>query len=268
MSDYLMLKEPNLVEWLSENTTFPNTMVDRITPRLNDDAIAEIKALSGKHETPIVGTEEFSEWIITDNFITPRPDWESAGVLFVPDVASFEDRKLRLLNASHSFLAYAGQLAGYRYVHESIADDNLRQQVNELWDETAMKISGPAANTLEEYRNALLDRFSVKQMRHDLSQIAMDGSVKLRERLIPILLDREHRKLASPHTCRAIAAWFTFIQQSIQEGIKPNDPQAAYLMNAVNNSLNSDLCCKKLAQLVGLPDEWLSQVSSYQTAII
>lgn len=264
IGDYITQKDPGAVQSVLENVAFPNTMVDRITPRLNKAAIADITAACENPDLPIVGAEKFSEWIIADEFVASRPQWESAGVVFVPEVASFEERKLRLLNASHSFLAYAGQLAGHQYVHQAIADGRLRAGVNALWDEAAVTVSKPASDTLDAYRSALLDRFAVLEMRHDLSQIAMDGSMKLRERLVPIVLERAKRTLSSPHTCEAIAAWMAFIQHAVKDGMHPNDPNAEQLISAVNDSRDARQCCEKLAQLIGLPDEWVPQVSSYQ----
>jgi len=255
--DYLAQKNSTAIHWLNEHVSFPNSMVDRITPKLSDDAKSEIAATQLTNRLPVVGTEQFSEWIIADEFVSPRPPWENVGVLIVPKVAPFEERKLRLLNASHSFLAYAGLLAGHQYIHEAIADETLKSAVDKLWDEATVAVSSPAADTLHTYRNALLERFAVPEIRHELNQIAMDGSVKLRERLVPILNNRLNLKLHSPQTCRAIATWMAFIKINIENGDFPDDPNINELVNAVKSGQDLPHYCVQLAKLIGLPQAYL-----------
>ena len=259
MADYMTEKDPGSVEWLLKHVSFPNSMVDRITPKLTDAAVLEIANSAGQNAMPVVGTEAFSEWVIEDQFSGARPEWDAAGAVFVKEVAPFEERKLRLLNSSHSFLAYAGQLAGHRFVHEAIADPTLLAGVNALWDEAATTVSKPAADTLQQYRSALLDRFAVPELRHELSQIAMDGSLKLRERLVPILEFRADADLHSPHTCTAIAAWMEFVNKAVEAGINLDDPHADQIADIVLNTRDVAQIWEKLAQLVGLSSKLLPQ---------
>lgn len=248
VTDYLTISAPQALPWLTRNVTFPITMVDRITPKLSAAATAEIQAKSGTSDLSIVGTEDFTEWVITDTFAGPRPAWDTAGALFVDDVTPFEARKLRLLNASHSFLAYAGQLAGHTYVHEAIADPALRRAVNILWDEAASTIPAPAAATLDSYRAALLARFAVPDMRHALAQIAMDGSLKLRERLAPIITARAAQDLDAPQTEAAIDSWIAYVTDCVRKGTPLQDPNAdtiAQILSGTESRAN-------LRALVGL----------------
>lgn len=224
--DYLALKAPFAIDWLRANTRFPNTMVDRITPRLSAQANDEIAALAPVKDLSIVGTEAFSEWIIEDAFAGPRPDWNKGGALFVNDVSSFEKRKLRLLNAAHSYLAYAGLRAGHRFVHEAIGDPELRKGVNALWDEAAPSVPAPASASLHGYRKALIDRFAVPALRHELAQIAMDGSMKMRERLRPIVKECQSSGRPCPQAQRAIGAWLEFLRDQSAEDQPLQDPNA------------------------------------------
>ena len=240
--DYVRETDPDALAWMSGNVSFPNCMVDRITPRLNDTTVAEINSLQGTSGLPTVGTEAFSEWIIEDDFASPRPDWDKAGAIYVDNVESFEQRKLRLLNAAHSYLAYAGLLAGYDYVHQAIADPALKSNVNALWDEAVSTVSNPAAKSLHDYRAALLDRFAVPHMRHRLDQIAMDGSLKLRERLVPIIKDRTMAGLHSPASTDAIALWARFVNEQVVAQKVLQDANSEQLSKLVNdNPANAEL---------------------------
>ena len=246
--DYISVDEPEALSWISEHVAFPNSMIDRITPKLSANAHNEICAEAGVKTAPVVGTEAFTEWVIEDAFKAPRPNWENAGAVLVADVTSHEERKLRLLNAAHSYLAYAGLLAGYTFVHEAITDSDLRSNVNALWDEAAKTVSGPAAASLGSYRNALLERFSVVEMRHRLDQIATDGSLKLRERLLPVLLKRQSMGLESPMTLQAISTWVEFVQSCVANNQKLNDPNDEKISAIVRD--NSQDASDRLISLI------------------
>ncbi|MEF3102544.1 hypothetical protein QFJ66_24895 [Raoultella terrigena] len=63
----------------------------------------------------------FIQWIIEDNFAADRPALERVGVMFVKNVEPYEEAKVRILNATHAFCAWAGTLIGKTYIHEDIA---------------------------------------------------------------------------------------------------------------------------------------------------
>lgn len=247
---------------IDPGTTFPDTMVDRITPATSPDIKAEIGAATGHPNAAPVMTEDFSEWVIEDKFVGPRPDWHRVGVEIVADVAPFERRKLRLLNAAHSYLAYAGQLAGCRYVHEAIASPALRDGVERLWDEAERTLPATLTPTLPAYRAALIRRFSVAGMRHELAQIGMDGSLKLRERLVPILtgLDGD-----APQVTRAIAAWVAFLARTVRDGKGLTDPKADALAALVKATPQTDARVAALARHIGLgdaPQDWIRAIAA------
>jgi fructuronate reductase len=174
----------------SKLVSFPNSMVDRIVPAGPDPLT--------------VKTEAFHQWVIEDRFIEKRPDWEQDGLVFTPDVEPFERMKLCLLNASHSFLAYYGQLQGHEYVHQAITDDKIRGLVKELClQEVGPHLSIPSPWTLEGYVDEMLTRFDNPGLPHKLSQIAMDGSQKVPHRFLPFW---EHSSVVR----LALSAWFTY----------------------------------------------------------
>ena len=232
--DFLLTRCPEATSWVDDQVAFPCSMVDRITPRLSENTIEEIHSVAGFSTMPTVGTERFSEWIIEDDFVVCRPSWDIAGAVFVSDVASFEKRKLRLLNGAHSYLAYAGLQKGYQYVHEAMSDPELVTDLNAIWDEASSTVAEPAIKTVPTYRSALLERLTVPEMRHELEQIAMDGSIKVRERFLPVLIERRTRSLPSPMMDQAIEAWARFVVSTIRSGKTLYDPNKASLETIVS----------------------------------
>lgn len=245
---------------IDPDNCFPNSMVDRITPATTENLATEIVRVSGRPDRAPVMTEAFSEWVIEDRFAGPRPDWERAGTGIVPDVAPYELRKLRLLNAAHSYIAYAGQLAGHSFVHQAMADPAIREGVDRLWDEAADSLPAIVRSTTPAYRAALADRFAVAEMRHSLAQIAMDGSLKLRERLVPVILASG----GAPQATEAVAAWIAFVRDAVREGRGLQDPIAAHLYDFMTQSGDTHTMCRAIAELIGLRDaapSWFDDLS-------
>ena len=141
-------------------------------------------------------TEPFSEWVLAGEFPGGRPAWEAAGARVVDDVEPFEQRKLWLLNGSHSLLAYAGHVRGHETVAEAIADPVVRGWVEQWWDEAAAHLTLPPSD-VAAYREALLERFANPRIRHLLAQIAADGSQKIPVRILPDAAGRAGRRRGS-----------------------------------------------------------------------
>ena len=205
--------DAGLAAWVDANVSFVSTSVDRITPRTTDEDIAKVQNACGYRDNSPVVAEPFSSWVLSGDFPAGRPRWEDAGALFVADIEPYENRKLWLLNGAHSLLAYAGQLRGHSTVAQALSDPLCRQAVEAFWDEAEANL--PAGELqIPAYRAALLARFSNARIAHNLSQIAMDGSTKLRMRAVPVLL--AERKAGRPGEAAAlmIAAWMDFTTQS------------------------------------------------------
>ena len=107
-------------------------MVDRIVPAVTADTLDKIAQLTGVRDPAAVACEPFRQWVIEDNFVAGRPQWEKAGAELVSDVLPFEEMKLRMLNGSHSFLAYLGYLAGYQHINDCMQDENYRRAAHTL----------------------------------------------------------------------------------------------------------------------------------------
>ncbi len=200
---FAALVDPSLGHFVADRVAFPDCMVDRIVPATSADDRIRIDAALGVHDAWPVVCEPFSQWVIEDRFPQGRPAWELTGAELVSDVRPYEDMKLRLLNGSHSSIAYLGQLAGWQTVADAIAVPELREHIGALMSEVATTLVLPGSVDLDGYRDALLTRFANPALRHRTAQIAMDGSQKLPQRLFAPALVR----LAAGQRVAAHRAW-------------------------------------------------------------
>jgi fructuronate reductase len=211
LADLVGLVDPSLAGWVAEHVSFGTTMVDRITPATTDEHREAVRAATGLVDASPVPTEPFSEWVIAGDFPGGRPAWEAAGARLVDDVVPFEERKLWLLNGSHSLLAYAGSLRGHETVAAAISDPECRGWVEEWWTEASRHLSLPEAD-VAAYRVALLDRFENPRIRHALAQIAADGSQKIPVRIVPTLRAELAAGRVPAGATRAVAAWVAHLR--------------------------------------------------------
>ena len=181
---YARALDADLADWIEANVTFPSTMVDRIVPAVTAETLDKIEQLTGVRDPAGVACEPFRQWVVEDNFVAGRPAWEKAGAELVADVLPFEEMKLRMLNGSHSFLAYLGYLAGYQHINECMEDENYRRAAHALMlQEQAPTLSVKGVD-LAHYADMLIARYSNPALRHRTWQIAMDGSQKLPQRML------------------------------------------------------------------------------------
>ena len=205
-----------LRDWIEANVTFPSSMVDRITPATTDDDVAHLPELPGAlagDRVPVV-TEPFAEWVLEDTFDgIDRPAWQTAGVRIVDDVTPYEQRKLWLLNGSHSLLAYLGLQLGHDTVAEAMDDPVCRTAVEQLWDEAALELPLPEAEVTDA-REALVERFANPRIRHTLRQIASGGSQKLPVRIVDVVrhrLSRDPSAGIGAGAATALAVWWLHV---------------------------------------------------------
>ncbi len=208
-----------LAHHIADNVAFPNCMVDRIVPATTaDDRARSIDGALGLEDAWPVVCEPFTQWVIEDRFPQGRPAWERTGAELVADVRPYEDMKLRLLNGSHSSIAYLGQLAGWQTVANAIAVPELRAHIAALMDEVATTLTLPPSVNLHSYRDALLTRFANPALRDRTAQIAMDGSQKLPQRLFAPALARITAGQPAPRIALGLAAWLRFLQGHADDG--------------------------------------------------
>jgi fructuronate reductase len=228
---YAKLRSPDLGAYVADRIACPDTMVDRIVPATTPEDRARVAAGLGLHDAWPVIAEPFTQWVIEDRFTAGRPDWERAGATLVSDVAPFEAMKLRLLNASHSALAYLGYLAGYETVAQAVADPALAAFVAGLMADTIPTLSLPPGTDVIGYTHALIERFRNPALRHRTWQIAMDGTQKLPPRILAPVRERLARGLPIGRHALVVAAWMRYATGVDQKGIviDVRDPMAQAL---------------------------------------
>lgn len=235
LADYAVLRDSELGRYVAERVATPSTMVDRIVPATTDDDRALTEQLIGLRDAWPVITEPFSQWVIEDNFTQGRPPWELAGAQMVADVAPFEHMKLRLLNASHSAMAYLGLLAGLKTVDQAITNPDMARYVAGLMDaEMAPTLALPAGVDVARYQADLIARFANPALQHNLAQISMDGSQKLPQRLLEAARENLRAGRRIPHTTLGVAAWIRFMTARDDSGnpLPVNDPMAEAVRRA------------------------------------
>ena len=236
LSRFADLQSRELGKWIAGSVAFPSTMVDRIVPETTNDDRALVSSALGMVDAWPVVTEPFTQWIVEDRFPTGRPDLAAAGAQFVSDVTPFEHMKLRLLNGSHSALAYLGYLAGYETISATMAVPHFTAFARQLMEDSAVTLTMPAGTDLATYRNSLLERFANPALHHRNWQIAMDGSQKLPQRLLGTVRDRLQRDLPIDTHALAIAGWMRYVTATDEHGrkIDVRDPFAAELAAIAN----------------------------------
>lgn len=203
-------RDTELAAWIEREVAFPCSMVDRIVPAMTADDHARLAALGIDDPNAVVG-EAFSQWVVEDDFPLGRPGWEADGVEMVADVAPFETMKLRMLNGSHSLLAYLGALDDIETVFDAVSRDDLCRLLRRyMLEEAAPTLSMPAGTDLDAYADSLLARFANDSLRHRLQQIAMDGSQKLPQRWLHGALARLKAGAEVPCTALGVAAWIRY----------------------------------------------------------
>lgn len=241
--------DPALAGWIAREVSFVSTSVDRITPAASA-ADAEVAAsLTGWADADPVVAEPFRDWVLCGSFPAGRPAWERAGARFVDDIEPFERRKLWLLNAAHSALAYAGAPLGYGTVAEAIADPACRVLVDGVWDEAARQL--PAELGVDDYRAALLQRFGNARIEHRLAQIGAEGATKLGVRIVPVLRAERAAGRRAEAGVATIAAWVSVLlrgealidahRDAIDAALtRSGDERVAALLEVVSPGLSRD----------------------------
>lgn len=228
---FAALREAGLADWIAREGAFPSSMVDRIVPAMTDADFDRLAEFGVKDPNAVIG-EAFTQWVVEDNFPQGRPTWESVDVEMVADVAPYETMKLRMLNGSHSLLAYVGCLAGIETVYDAVSQPDLAALLRRfMLTEAAPTLTMPAGADLNAYSEQLLSRFANDSLRHRLQQIAMDGSQKLPQRWLYGAAEQFARGEQVPCITLGVAAWIRYIRGEDQHGVAYtiDDPLAADL---------------------------------------
>lgn len=255
--DFARRIDPELSAWIAETVAFPATMVDRITPAATPDTRAEAARIIGHDDAAATETEAFSQWVIEDHFPLGRPDWAAAGALFVRDVAPFEAMKLRMLNGTHSMLAYAGFHAGLDLVRDVMGDAAGAALVARHLRAAAATLPDLSGIDLDAYGADLCARFANPAIAHQTFQIAMDGTEKLPQRIFaPALVALRAGQSLRPFAF-ATAAWMRHASGATHDcaPYPLRDPRADEIGRALQGARTAQEIAARLQALPG----WMPQ---------
>lgn len=237
--DFAEQLDPKLTEWIETGCRFPCSMVDRITPAMTEASHRDLESALGRPDPNGILCEPFRQWVIEDSFAGERPQWDLAGAQFVADVAPFEEMKLRLLNGSHSFLAYLGALADKETISDCMNEPVLKSAAQKLMlDEQAPTLHVPGGVDISRYAADLIERFSNPALQHKTTQIASDGSQKLPQRLLAPIRHHLGTGRPWPLSALAVAGWMHYCRGASESSaaLPLNDPLAERIRSIAGQS--------------------------------
>jgi mannitol 2-dehydrogenase len=246
--------DAGLARWIETNTTFPNTMVDRITPVTAPADISNLEVQHGIADAWPVVCETFRQWIVEDNFTMGRPAWEKVGVQFVSDVHAYELMKIRLLNGTHSSLAHPGILLGLKYVHEATSHPAIQAFVRRIMtDEITPQLPPVPGIDLASYQQTIIDRFASPVIQDGLPRIIMDGSQKLPNGILAPIQDCIAKNKSYAGLALSIALWIRHLRGKDEVGnsFAIVDPRSMQLQALANATPDDPMPILQLADIFG-----------------
>lgn len=257
----------DLLAWIDANTAFPSTMVDRMVPATTEGDLDAVEREIGLRDEAAVVAEPFKQWVIEDNFVAGRPRWEDAGALFSADVAAWESAKLRLLNASHSMLAYLGLAAGKETISDAVAVDAFRTACRRMMLEEALpSITLPAGLDGERYCAGVLDRFANPALGHTTAKVGSDGSQKVGLRLLATVQGTLDAGREPRWAALAVAAWMHRVATAPAADL--NDPLAADLQAALPEDRTADTVVPALLGFRAVVDPCLAGHEDFRNLLM
>lgn len=266
-------QDPSLADWITQHVSFPNAMVDRITPVTTAADIQMLEEDFGlKDEWPVT-CEPFCQWVIEDNFSNTRPQWEEVGAQFVPDVTPYETMKIRLLNAGHSVLGLLGSIHGYETIDSCVSDPLFATYLRRFMDAEATPVLDPVEGIdIEDYKNSLIKRFANPNIKDALSRICLESSSKLPKFLIPTIHENLKRGGSTDFATLVLAAWCYYSDKGTDKHGKKLeivDEMKAELHKAAAGTSRDKLSFLKLKPVFGdlatckpFTDEYIRMIDS------
>ena len=248
------LTDPALADWIAANVTFPNAMVDRITPATTDSQRRQLAEEYGIEDQWPVFCEEYIQWVLEDNFCNGRPALEEAGATFVKDVTPFEFMKIRILNGGHATIAYLGSLLDVHFVHDAMAHPLISGFLDKIEIDEVVPTVPPVPDTnLDDYRRLIVRRFSNPKIGDTIPRLCFDGSSRQPKFIIPVIADnlKAGRSIAGLELESAL--WCRHCAGTTGSGkpIAPNDPMWDRLTNTAQAARNDPLAWLAMADIYG-----------------
>ncbi len=240
LAQYAGLIDTALARRIETDIGLPNSMVDRIVPAATPASLDGVAERLGLRDEAAIVCEPFTQWVIEDRFTGPRPAWEDAGAVLTGDVRPYQAMKLRLLNGTHSALAYAGQLCGLGSVSDAMAHPLVGAFARRLMLEDLLAtVAAPPGYDVRSYCADLLRRFENPALAHRTQQIASDGTQKIPVRWLPALRESLAAGIERPRLEAALALWLHYLATGHDDHGTPlvvNDPGAPALAQRLRSA--------------------------------
>lgn len=184
------LGDAELGDWIDQNCSFPNSMVDCIVPATGPKELTLVQEVFGILDQVPVTHEAFRQWVIEDDFCAGRPDWDLVGATFSQNVHDFEAMKLRLLNGGHQILANAGELLGVATISECMTHPLIGRFFKKVAGEEIVPFVEPVPGmTPDDYLSLIARRFANPRIVDTTRRVAFDGSSRHAGFLLPTIRD-------------------------------------------------------------------------------
>jgi mannitol 2-dehydrogenase len=248
------LADPEFARWIRANVAFPNSMVDRITPATTDRERAFLRDKCGLEDSWPVFCEEFRQWVVEDKFPAGRPALETVGVTFTSDVSPYELMKIRILNGGHAAIAYPAGLLDIHFVHEAMADEQIRAFLEALTKREIQPVVPPPPNTsLDDYRGLVARRFANPKIGDTIQRLCFDGSNRQPKFILPSAADRLKAGASIKGLALVSALWCRYCYGETESGnqVAPNDPNWERIQAAAKQARSDPPAFLELRHIFG-----------------
>ena len=218
--------DPDLAEWIDASCTFPNSMVDCITPATGPTELALARELGIDDAVPVTH-ERFRQWVIEDDFCAGRPNWDRVGATFSDRVHDYEAMKIRILNAGHQIVANPGEILSVETISDCMAQPLIHAFFRKVQQEEIVPHVKPVPDLApEDYVDLVGRRFSNPAIVDTTRRVAFDGSARHTGFVLPILRDGLGTGAPVEGLALVEALWARMCEGRREDGtaIEPNDP--------------------------------------------
>jgi mannitol 2-dehydrogenase len=243
LASYIGAAAPELLEWVESNVSFPNSMVDRITPVTTEADRAALEDAYGVRDRWPVVSEAFHQWVIEDDFKLGRPAWELMGAQFVEDVAPYEKMKIGLINGGHSLVGLTGFHKGYGYIDEVMGDPLFVEFLSRYMDtEVTPTLDAIAGIDLNEYKQQVVRRFSNYLIKDSVYRIIQESAAKIPKFILPTIRTSLEKGGAIRGCVTVVACWYQYLFSELEAGRfdKVDDQMSSLLAERINAASASD----------------------------
>ena len=245
------------IKWLTSANHFCNSLVDRIVPGTPANEILQQHWQKlGYEDHLLTSAEVYSLWAIQgDEAIRQRLAFAQANpsIIVAKDITPFRERKVRILNGTHTFSVPAAFLLGNRIVLDNMKHPRTAKFIERMiFDEIvpSLEVDRESATA---FANEVLERWRNPFLQHKLIDITLHSTSKMRARNVPTIL-RYYQKLKKtpPLIACGVAAYLLFMRgvekrdgkifgKRGEESYPINDDQAGYFFELWRNVNAKDL---------------------------